>query len=508
MTTYKERVKLLSNNALLLKYKELYTLPIHEACIDFVNRFCFTYDPRKKDDKVIPFILFPQQVKFIEWLWKCLVNKNDGIVDKCRDVGATWCFCAFITWILCFQRNYSIGVFTYKESECDRRGDISTIFGKIRFMISKLPPIYKNRISDKHMYIRNEDTQTDIAGASGDNPGRSGRRTIFIKDEAAFYERAEDIEASLSETSDCIIDVSTHRGIDTLFYRRIEAGETDTFIFNWWDNPTHTQGWYDKKKAKAQSEGLMHVFKREIERDPYGSLESVIMPMSWLNMVVENKDYGEGKKIAALDVADEGLDTNALVITNGNNLIYLEEWGEGDTGKTADKAIWIAVEYGCDEFRYDAIGVGSGIKARIRQIKEENPGHKALNKIKIHGWNASGEVMRKNECDYNDMENGRFFENAKSQAYWKVRDYVYHTYCKMVGERHNEANIISFDGIKDNPKRLKLMAEMSQVQKRSSSKGKIMIEKKPKGKKSPNLCEAYVISQAEIIDNTWESSWR
>lgn len=505
MISYKERLRIISNTTLLSKYKALYTIPTPEACINFINTFCFTYDPRT-EGKVLPFFLYEKQEEFIIWLWECLRNKEDGLVDKARDLGATWCFCAFSTWILLFQKNYSIGMFTYKEKECDQKGDISTLFGKIRFMLNRLPQIFKPDITDKYMYIRNNYNNTDIAGASGDNPGRSGRRSIFFKDEAAFYERAESIEASLSETSDCIIDVSTHKGIDTLFYRRIEAGETETFVFNWWDNPAHSQEWYDKKKKKAQAEGLLHIFKREIERDPYGSIDSVIMPTNWLNTVVENTNYDEsGKVIAGFDVADEGLDTNALVITKGNNLIYLDEWGEGDTGQSTDRAFWKAIEFGCDEFRYDAIGVGSGTKARIRQIKEENNSNKAVKKIKVVGWNASGEVIRKEDEDYNDITNGKFFENAKAQAYWRVRDYVYNTYCMMIDERYDESKIISFNGIKDNNKRLKLIGELSQVQKKQSSKGKIMIDKKPNGKKSPNLAEAYIISQAEVIDINW--SW-
>jgi hypothetical protein len=504
MVTYKERLKILSSTALLKKYKALYSIPTAESCIDFINRFCYTYDPRLEDEKVIPFVLYERQEELVRWLWYRLIKKENGIIDKARDLGASWSFVAFSVWLLLFQRDYSVGFYTYKERECDYKGDLSTLFGKARFILTHLPIMFRRQIIDKYMYIRNEETGTDIAGASGDNPGRSGRRTVFYKDESAFYQRPELIEAALSETSDCIIDISTHSGLDTLFYKKIEAGKTNTFTLNWYDNPNHTQEWYDKKKAKAIAEGLLHIFKREIERDPYGSIDAIIMPVSWLNMCVENTDYETGKIVAGLDVADEGKDTNALAITVGNNLVHLDEWGEGDTGKTADRAIWKAVEYKCNEFRYDATGVGAGIKARARQIKEENPDNEILNKMKIVGWNAGGAVKRPDEEDYGDLKNKDMFENAKAQAYWLVRDYVYNTYKKMIGEKYDSTKIISFNGIKNNSKRLKLIGEMSQVQKRQSSKGKVMIEKKPKGKKSPNLCEAYILTQCEI-EQEWLS---
>jgi hypothetical protein len=503
MISYKERLQILTKTSILNKYKALYTIPTAESCIDFINRFCFTYDPRRKEgDKVIPFELFPKQEEFIVWLWERVRYKKNGIVDKCRDVGATWCFVAFSVWLLLFHADYSVGFFTYKESECDRIGDVSTLFEKVRFILSKLPIMFRSMILDKYMHIKNLENGSDIAGASGKNPGRSGRRTIFFKDESAFYEQEESIEAALSETTDVQIDVSTHKGIDTLFYRKIEAGETDTFVFNWWDNPQHSQEWYDRKKQKAIAEGLIHNFKREIERDPYGSIDSILMPVSWLNMVVENEALEDGKIIAGLDVADEGRDTNVLTIRKGNNLVYIEEWGDGDTGKTADRAFWKAIEYECNEFRYDAIGVGAGIKARVRQIKEENKDNEIVQKIKVKGWNASGAVVRPKATDYNDIPNKNMFENAKAQAYWKMRDYVYNTYCKMIGEKYDSSMIISFNGIKDSNKRLKLIGEMSQIQHKTSSSGRMMIEKKPKGKKSPNICESVIINWAEI-----EAEW-
>lgn len=531
---YKKRIKILKNFDKLLKYKKIYSIPDINSCLDFINRFCFTYDPRNKIDKVLPFELFPKQIDFISWLWDRYVKRENGIVDKCRDVGATWCVIAFYVWLILFHDNVSCGLFTYKASECDRLGDISTLFGKIRFLLKRLPRLFISGIESNLMYIKNVINDSDIAGASGDNPGRGGRRTIFIKDESAFYQHAEMIEASLSETSDCIIDVSTHAGTNTVFYNKISSSIIPVFTFDWWENPNHSQEWYDKKKEQAMAEGLLHIFKREIERDPNASVESVVIPSEWVSSTKKSDIKNNGKIIAALDVADEGADTNALSIFDGNELIYLDEWSEGDTAETAQYAFWKAIEFNCDEFRYDNIGVGAGVKAHIRIMREklkesleilktefsiEKDMKKRLSigieikeikkslDMKIKGWSASGKVIRPEESDFHDKFNNLLFENAKAQAYWKLRDEFRHSYRYVNGKECDKSKVLYFgeDIKKDYINKFnKLLRELSQPQHKLSASGKIIIDKKPKGTKSPNLAESFMIARAEI-EETWIS---
>jgi len=492
---YKKKLKLYTDKKRLNKLYNAYHIPTSAAIVHFINTFCFTFNPRNENDKIIPFVLYKKQTKFIEWIWEKYTTKNNGVVEKCRDIGATWCFCAFCVYMLLFQKNTSCGIYTYKQSEVDLAGDVSTIFGKINFMIDRLPIEFRPGITSKYMYIRNNDNGSDIAGACGDNPGRGGRRSIFFKDEAAFYQREQLVEAALSETSDCIIDVSTHAGTNTLFYRKTTTDQ-NVFTFDWWDNPGHTQKWFDKKRELAEQKGTLHIFQREVERNAAASVENTVVSMEWANSIKKCDRQLDGRRIAGLDVADEGGDTNAFVIMDGNIIIYIEEWSEGDTIQTADRAFWRAIEYNCEEFRYDSIGVGAGIRARVREIQQKE-------KIDIQtvAWNAGGAVIRPYDRDYSDMENRRMFENAKSQAWWRIREQCNNTYRYNNKMECDEDNVISAIGNIDSNKLQKLIREIAQPQHDLTARGKIIIKKKPKGTKSPNIAEAFLIARAETAGN-------
>jgi hypothetical protein len=496
------------------KYFKAYQYPTVDACIDFINRFVFTYDPRQKYKK-IPFFLYPRQEEFIQWLWDLYMKRQNGVCDKARDVGASWGFIAFSVWLMLFQVNTSIGIFSFKADSVDKIGDISTLFGKIRFILDNLPALFIEGIKSNYFYIRNSTTNSDISGASGDNPGRGDRRSIYFKDESAFYERAEVIEAALSETSDCIIDISTHQGTNTLFYQKVSSGAIPVFIFEWFSNPNHTQEMYNVKRQAALDQGLIHIFQREIDRNPGASIENVVVPTEWVRSALQDKIIITGKRISALDVADGGVDTNAQCIMDGNQLISITEWGDTqDVTATSERAFWTAVDNDCVEFRYDNIGVGADVRGAVRKIKEAieaipeaertDRQKKALD-MKIVGWSAAGKVIDPIESDTGDKRNDELFENAKSQAYWRVRFQFFNTWRYANGKDCDQSQVISFAKLAGQAIINKFMNEISQPQKDTSASGKIIINKKPKGTKSPNMMEALIIARAKIEEFTYQS---
>jgi hypothetical protein len=222
-------------------------------------------------------------------------------------------------------------------------------------------------------------------------------------------------------------------------------------------------------------------------------------------------------------------DTNTLCVIDGNVPIDLDEWQTDDPNVSARKAFYKALEVGADEIRYDCIGVGAGIKAGFNNILEElnkrqlelevliqktynddekqvlqkqfTKNDKAL-KIKIIGWAASSGVIRPNECDYgdkqdNDKTNGELFENAKSQAYFKIRNEFLQTFYHGNKERHTAEKLICFKHIQEHRLFNKFVNEISQPIQKLSARGKILIDKKGSGK-SPNLAEGWLIGRAEI----------
>ena len=71
--------------------------------------------------------------------------------------------------------------------------------------------------------------------------------SMYFFDEAAHHPRQELVEASLSQTTNCRIDMSSVRGMNNLFAQKRHGGKIDVFIFDWHDDPRKDQAWYDKQ---------------------------------------------------------------------------------------------------------------------------------------------------------------------------------------------------------------------------------------------------------------------
>src|SRR5258705_12891192 len=86
-------VKLRSCEALVPGAKEYYrTRPA-----EFINHWCVTFDPRNASGETpakLPLILFAKQADLVAFLWGCLKDEECGLIEKSRDMGATWVACA------------------------------------------------------------------------------------------------------------------------------------------------------------------------------------------------------------------------------------------------------------------------------------------------------------------------------------------------------------------------------------------------------------------------------
>jgi hypothetical protein len=337
----------------------------------------------------------------------------------------------------------------------------------------------------------------------------------------AHYERPELIEAALSDNTDVQIDISSVRGTNNVFYRRriagemwqageaMEAGRTKVFIMDWRDHPLKTQEWYDLRRKKAEAEGLLHVFAQEVDRDYSASVDRIIIPAQWVKAAIDAherlKISDSGDKMLAMDVADEGGDKNAVGIRHGVILKYAEAWGEGDTGYSAKRAIALAQEWGVHEFYYDSIGVGAGVKSETNRLRDAGALPPSM---LILPWNAAHSPLNPDDNvipdDFYSPTNADFFSNIKAQAWWNLRTRFYKTW-RMIehGDAYPHEDLISLDSsmacIHE------LVMELSQPTQNYNGAGKLVVDKKPDGGKSPNLadCVAMVytpVREVSILD--------
>jgi len=200
---------------------------------DFVRDWGLTTDPRRLEvglDPVMPFLPWPRQVEYLQWVMRKWRNGERGLCEKSRDCGVTWLSVAFAVSQWLFRPGFTCGFASRKEELVDKRGDLNAIFPKIWWFIENIPRVFlpKGFGPDcrAHMRILNPENEAAITGEAGDNIGRGGRAALVFVDEAAFIEHQEAVDASLSQTTNCQIDISTPNGNGNLFYRKRQRFKT------------------------------------------------------------------------------------------------------------------------------------------------------------------------------------------------------------------------------------------------------------------------------------------
>jgi hypothetical protein len=318
------------------------------------------------------------------------------------------------------------------------------------------------------------------------------------------------IEASLSGNTRVQIDLSSVHGLGTIFHRKREAGvdwvpghpavkgRTNVFVMDWRDHPLKTQEWYDQEKSHKEQEGLLHIFAQEVDRNYAASVEGVIIPAEWVSAAIDaDKKLSfndSGMWAAALDVADAGLDTNALAKRKGVVLKSVDEWGERDTGKTTRRAVEACRDCGVVDLQYDSIGVGAGVKAESNRLIEEGLMPK---NVFLAPWNAGAEVLDKDKNliphDRNSPLNGDFFGNLKAQGWWQLRLRFERTW-RAVNDptfTWEPGQLISIPGTL--PLLRKIQKELSQATASTNTRMKLIVDKSPEGTRSPNLADAIMM---------------
>lgn len=491
-----------------------------DDCVRWIEDWCITVDPRNSEEesgrpRKLPFLLFPRQKELVQFVLECIRDKEHGLVEKSRDMGATWLFCAISVWFWLFHPNTVIGWGSLLAHNIDDRGNPKAIFLKIRQLIDHLPAFMKPEGYDPRWHAPsmkilhpNLAFGTSIIGEGGDNMGRGGRTSWFVKDESAHYEHPDLIEASLGDNTDVQFDVSSVNGSANVFYRRRMAGQVwypgrkipkgtvRVFILDWRDHPFKTQAWHDDREERARREGLLHIFRQEVDRDYAGSIDRVIIPAEWVNAAVDaHKVLGiaeDGIHIAAQDIADEGADKNAFAGRWGIVLKCADDCG-GDADSALDMGLPLALQFNIREIQYDSVGVGAGFKTAVNNRRKFGVFPK---NIDVVPWNGGGEVLDPDKPvipqDKQSPTNKDQYLNLKAQSWFRARTRFYKTW-RMVkfGEQYPHDELISLDSTI--PKLHELKMQLSQATHDANSKGKTIVDKKPDGTLSPNLADALVI---------------
>lgn len=463
-----------------------------------------TVDPRMIErgmPAVMPMILFDRQVEFCDYVVRKWRSRENGLIEKSRDMGITWCFMSLACVLCLLYDDMAIGTGSRKWELVDDLGNMDPILPKGRMFLKFVPKEFRGgwdeRKHTKEGQIFIPETRSIIDGEAGDDIGRGGRKAIYGVDEAAHLTHPDSIDAALSNNTNCKIEFSSVKGMSNPFARRAHDGSVEKFIFDWRDDPRKDQTWYDAYLGKYGPT----ITAQEVDRNYSASVDGVIIPGLWVQAAIDaHVKLGitpTGIRWGGLDVADLGKDKCALAMRHGILLEHVEEWSGTDAGDltfTTQRAFRLADQHRLAGFCYDTDGMGVGVRGPARQLNADRKKRLAVTPFR---GSASGEALYMPDSFVKgedgrplDRTNKDYFTNHKAQAYTSLRWRFLQTYRAVVkGDKSVDLDdIISISS--KIPRLSSLTSELSQPVYKESLNGKLMVDKTPEGMKSPNLADA------------------
>ena len=243
---------------------DLYTA-CSQSLLFFVNAFCFTLrvfeseggKSRQAENQHLPYITWPIQDRHLERVEHAIDNGEELLTDKSRDMGATWNHIAVLCHRFLFRPYESHLLMSRKEDAVDQldgrpgnypHGTLSapgTLFGKIDYVLSRLPVWMLPDVTRKKLHIINLDNKARLDGESSNaTAGSSDRRTSIFLDEMAKMDEAESIKRSTRDVAACRLPCSTPHGAGTAFSKWRLSGTIPVFILPWWEHPEKGAGRY------------------------------------------------------------------------------------------------------------------------------------------------------------------------------------------------------------------------------------------------------------------------
>jgi len=226
---------------------------LYRACqldpIFFVNGFVWTYDTRKEPATKVPFILYHYQEQAFKEILSA-INDHDLLIEKSRDMGASWlCVMAFL-WSWLFTKRKSFLFVSRVEDYVDASGNPKSLFWKLDFALDNLPlflkPIgYNKNIHRRKMHIENPENGSVIDGESTTRSvARGDRRSAILLDEFADVEEGFSVLSSTRDATPCRIFNSTPKGTGNAFYYMRER-EIQKLRMHWTVHPDKAKGLYE-----------------------------------------------------------------------------------------------------------------------------------------------------------------------------------------------------------------------------------------------------------------------
>ena len=237
--------------------------------IFFINVFVWQFNPKKKGEEAnlatAPFITWecqddilldrPETTGRLGILW-CDENDRTAVVQKSREMGASWLFLIFQVWLCLFHDGSQSLNISRNEKMVDSKSPDS-LFWKIRFLHSWLPGWMKGELVEEKMHFEYPTTGSFITGEPSTGAagvgGRAGRAFI---DEFPRIKEDTAVRQGTASTAEARFFNGTHLGTGTEFFKLTMTPEIVQIFLDWSQHPEKCKGAYRWNAAENKVEIL------------------------------------------------------------------------------------------------------------------------------------------------------------------------------------------------------------------------------------------------------------
>lgn len=227
----------------------------------FINTFVWIFEPRTA--KILPFITYDYQDEALDEIVDS-VGRHDEVIEKSRDMGATWMILTTLDWFYLFHDLHTFLVLSRKEELVDKRGDPKTLFAKLDFIHKYLPAwLRPPGIERLSMHMRNLGNEATIDGESTNEfSGVADRRTALFLDEFSKMPTQDVIWRGTRDVTRSRIVAFTPQGGSNVSYDIAHNPNIRLLTLHWSRHPDKGRGLY-----KVDRDGTVQILDRRYWTD-------------------------------------------------------------------------------------------------------------------------------------------------------------------------------------------------------------------------------------------------
>lgn len=227
----------------------------------FINTFGFIFEPRDLDTgedslKLLLFITYEfQDDSIIEIVDR--LGKQDIVMEKSRDMGASWMVLTVFFWAWLFWDYNVFGLVSRTKEAVDNPNDPDCLMWKLDNLLEWVPVWMKpesQRGDRAERRFTNSSNHSNIHGyAAVGDVATGGRKRAMMKDEFAKFKNKQDYDAmaSTQHVTDCRIYLSTPKGAAGAFYdiANSESPKIHRITLHWTIHPRKSRGLYTSDRV-------------------------------------------------------------------------------------------------------------------------------------------------------------------------------------------------------------------------------------------------------------------